>query len=412
MVTLDHAQPIAAGIRVRHLFLFLIVAGSSYVYREPAPYDLAAVALALILFGAGTLRFPTGLGAPTMFLLIFMLANFLSGMYAPNLLDAVFFLSVTGYLVITFYLFAALIHEEPERTTQVIAWAWIVAALITALVAIAAYYRVLPDWKLYIINGRAKGMFKDPNVFGPFLVPAALFLLSMLGERIGRLWKAGMLAAAGILMFALLISYSRAAWLNFVLAVVIFFGVRVLLERRGAYRLRTIVASVVVAVFFMGVVGWAVSQPEVTEMFVKRARLIQRYDSERFGTQFQALMTMLANPLGIGPGQSRDFFERATHNVFLRVGVENGLFGLIGYLGFLAVTLWRATVFLLRQSDISHAFIASYAATIAILANSLVIDSLHWRHFWLLAAILWGVMLAHRWRAAPVAEAADAPEMG
>ena len=60
--------------------------------------------------------------------------------------------------------------------------------------------------------GRALGVFKDPNVFGPFLIWPALFVIErMLTRRIG----CSISRAVGILLFGLLLSFSRGAWFHF-----------------------------------------------------------------------------------------------------------------------------------------------------------------------------------------------------
>src|SRR6201999_418133 len=83
---------------------------------------------------------------------------------------------------------------------------------------------------------RARALFKDPNVFGPFLVPAILLLMQETLEprllRSGRFFK---LVMTAILLCGILFSYSRAAWLNFAVGVVAM-GIIFALRRGGARR--------------------------------------------------------------------------------------------------------------------------------------------------------------------------------
>ena len=66
-------------------------------------------------------------------------------------------------------------------------------------------------------------LFKDPNVFGPFLIWPALFAAHrMLTRHIGLID----LMVAGILLFGLLLSFSRGAWFHFAVSCVVLLGAR------------------------------------------------------------------------------------------------------------------------------------------------------------------------------------------
>ena len=57
---------------------------------------------------------------------------------------------------------------------------------------------------------------------------------------------------------------------------------------------------------------------------------------------------------------------------------------LIGLRFMFVVTPWRAD------------YLAVYVAFVAIAAESVIIDSDHWRHYFLLLGVLWGLMVASR----------------
>jgi hypothetical protein len=63
--------------------LWLLLALSSYVRIEPAPYDVLGSGLFVLFFILG-LGIPRGIGAPTFCLFIFMLANIIAVMCAPD----------------------------------------------------------------------------------------------------------------------------------------------------------------------------------------------------------------------------------------------------------------------------------------------------------------------------------------
>jgi O-antigen ligase len=82
-----------------------------------------------------------------------------------------------------------------------------------------------------------------------------------------------------------------------------------------------------------------------------------------------------------------------THSLYLRVLAEQGWLGITALLMLIATII----VFLLRvirfpsspfQRSLATIVLASL---IAILANSFFIDTLHWRHFWLLLGLAWAI---------------------
>jgi O-antigen ligase len=118
---------------------------------------------------------------------------------------------------------------------------------------------------------------------------------------------------------------------------------------------------------------------------------LQSYDRVRFATHDLALTTAVERPFGIGPGQSEGLFGYATHSMYLRVLSENGFLALAGILVFVAVTAARA--FRLTRYAESPAVrefnLVLFACIVGHLVNSDVIDTVHWRHIWLIYALAW-----------------------
>jgi O-antigen ligase len=105
-------------------------------------------------------------------------------------------------------------------------------------------------------------------------------------------------------------------------------------------------------------------------------------------------------PLGIGPGQFEDYsldyqksmggamlrLTPSAHNFYLRVLAENGIIGLtlvIGALATASLVLVKSRR-IIYSSDISWIF----SCLVGIVVQSFVIDTLHWRHFWILFGFL------------------------
>jgi hypothetical protein len=63
------------------------------------------------------------------------------------------------------------------------------------------------------------------------------------------------------------------------------------------------------------------------------------------------------------------------------------------FLALLLMTFWRSMGFVLGGRAEARSLVV-FASLGGLLLNSVVIDSIHWRHFWLLLGIAWGTILA------------------
>ena len=82
-----------------------------------------------------------------------------------------------------------------------------------------------PGAEELVLNERARALFEDPNVYGPFLVPIALIMIEeTMQPRLLRSRRSLKLLALLVLMIGLLFSYSRGAWINFAIGAVVMLG--------------------------------------------------------------------------------------------------------------------------------------------------------------------------------------------
>ena len=105
-------------------------------------------------------------------------------------------------------------------------------------------------------------------------------------------------------------------------------------------------------------------------------------------------------PFGAGPGQFEAIAGISAHSTYARAIGEQGFLGLLVLLALLGFTLGAAVRNAARGRDtygIGSA--ALLGAWCGLLANSAFIDTLHWRHLWLVAGLIWaGTMLGARRR--------------
>ncbi len=258
--------------------------------------------------------------------------------------------------------------------------------------SITLYMTVFSLWLTgYVRSTRAarliaQGLFKDPNVFGPFLVPAALVLMEeILAPRLLRLGRLTKLLAFLVLTLGVLFSYSRAAWLNVGIGVVVVLIVLVL--RRGAGRQATAAFAIVLTA--AAALTAAVALTGSVSFLQERAH-VQTYDASRFGAQVASVHWAERYPFGVGPGQFEKHAGISVHSTYARALAEEGLPGFIVLLALMLATLgWAGRNAILGRDTYGIGSAALLGAWCGILANSTFVDTLHWRHLWVVAALIW-----------------------
>jgi hypothetical protein len=236
------------------------------------------------------------------------------------------------------------------------------------------------------------GAFQDPNVFGPFLMLPLAWLVH--GVLVGDLRALPVrLVPILIITLGVFLSFSRAAW---GMAVFMIAGVAFVLFIRNPspkFRLRIIVLAGLAVVFVLLAVLIALQIPSVSELFTARAQLVQDYDEAQFGRfarHWYGLLMSIDRPLGIGPLEFGPIFGEDTHNIWLKASLDYGWIGFISYLTLTMLTLGFGLRILFRERPWQPYLLCAYLAYVAHVAIGNIIDTDHWRHFWLLVGIIWG----------------------
>jgi hypothetical protein len=390
-----------AAVITRHRLslglLWLLTAVSSIVFIEPTPYDILGVALMLVFFGLG-MRIPAELGSATYLLGVFALANIVASALAPDPVASLRSLTVRLYMIANWVFFTCVIYEDPKRLLRLLFSGYTVAAIIAVTLGILGYYKLVPYTELLVQMGRVRALFKDPNVYGPFLVPVALYLVARL-ESATPIQKLFLMGIFAFLTFGILLGFSRGSWLNFAVSLLLYFILRLLTQTSARLKRQLLLQAGVVAIFSVLFIGWAINTNAIQSM-VKTRTKVQSYDvaqqGGRFSRQLAVIDRALVTPIGIGAGQSTQNFGQEPHNIYLQLLIESGWIGALAFFAFLALTLRQSFHFIFQPSTIQAVYIAGFACFIGVLVQSLFIDSTHWRHMYLLLAVLWGPLLAWR----------------
>jgi len=393
--------------------VWAIIATSSFVYQEPAITDLLSI-VALGLFFVFGMRIPSGFGVGSFFLGIYLVANVVASALTPEPLDSLRSMSVRFFMAANCLLFVCLIYENPQKVLRVIWSGFIVAALISVAAGMIGYYG-LGLSEIVIENGRVRALFKDPNVYGPFLVPVVIYALARM-ETASQRQKLGYGALIGICAFGLLLGFSRGSFINFAISLALYFIIRIRTQRSVIKRQRVIWTFVGLIIGGIVVVGGAASTEKVQKMLQVRMKVVQYYDTGEGGRmtrQMEVLNEIMVTPIGIGPGQSEKemYFDQAPHNVYLHVLIESGWIGGFSFFAFIIFTLYKGGRYFRIAGDVDGIDIAAYACVIGIMVQSIFIDSTHWRHLFLLIAMIWGPVLYWEHQQMQLRRVIRAPQM-
>ncbi len=416
--TLAHPRPVVISLAsAMRAYVWLAVFSGAVVLSEPAPTDLLCFSLIALLPLAGMQRYGRLLLWYLALWLVVAAGALLAAGTSSDIGRSAIHATVTLYLCAFSAVLAAFVATKPEEHGALILKAYLAAALLAACAGLIGYFDALPgSCEIFTKFGRAAGTFKDPNVFGAFLVPATLYVLHLaLTRPLSRRSEAplrrlgseaplrrlgiGTLGAGLVLAFALLLSFSRGAWLNLAVAVTAFTYLHLVTASSSLIRLR--LTAVILAACLMAAlaVTAALQTDAVSSLFSVRAELVQGYDSGpegRFGGQEKAADLLLDAPLGIGALQfSAVYHHEDVHNVYLNMLLNAGWAGGLAYAAIVALTLGLGFAHALQATRTRPIFLVAYACLLGVAVEGLIIDTDHWRHFYLLLALVWGLMAAN-----------------
>jgi O-antigen ligase len=200
-------------------------------------------------------------------------------------------------------------------------------------------------------------------------------------------------------LVGLLLSFSRGAWGHFAVSAALMLAMMFVTSRSNRERMRIValaVAGTAVATLFVVAL---LSIPQVADLFQERASLVQSYDAGhtgRFGRHVLGFLMIFDHPIGIGPLQFSKFFPEDPHNSFLDAFMAGGWLSGFAYAALVLVTVWVGLREVFAAAPWQRTYIAVYAAYLGVVGESYIIDTNHWRHYFLLLGLLWGLMVARR----------------
>ncbi len=409
--TLTRHTHAVSGLTVQSLVLglmWLTLATSSIVFAEPAPYDALMLAMIVTVPLVGLSSPSTGIFLLLIAWLVIGAAGLVASVRSEVMDISVKHTFITIYLSFSSVLIAAFVRKAPEKHARVVISGLMFASLIAVVTGAAGYFDAVPGaQELFTKFERARGTFKDPNVFGPFIVPALVYYVhGMATAPTTRALVRSLLA--GLFCLGLLISFSRGAWFNAAVALLVYSYVVFIAAHTNRLRFKLILMALFGTCFALLGLASVMQIESIANLVTERFSLTLAYDTGpegRFGGQLKAIDMLLSNPFGIGALEfGRSYHGEDVHNVYLSMFLNSGWIGGFLYLGLVLTTLAASFRHALCPAPTQGITIVMLAAFAGLAAEGMIVDTDHWRHFFVITGVLWGLITAgsnHRTPADP-----------
>jgi len=306
-------------------------------------------------------------------------------------------IATSWYMAVTVIFLAMVVSEDTQARLDMLRRGLTLGAMIASITAIAGYFNLVPGGHdLLTLYDRARGTFKDPNVLGAFLILPALFLLqNVVTARFGKALRSTI--ALAVIGLAILLAFSRAAWGGLILTSAFMLAMMVLTGRSKAERSRIVIVTLVAALAGVMLIAALSSFDSIADMFRQRASFDQSYDEGRFGRFGRHILgadMALGLPFGIGPLQFHRYFPEDTHNSYLNAFMSGGWISGVTYPALVFVTVILGFRHAFVRVPWQRAYLAIFAAFLGTVGEGFVIDTDHWRHFWMMLGAMWGMFAA------------------
>jgi O-antigen ligase len=320
------------------LFLFTIV-----LYGRPAEFypsiwtnSLALIVgiVTLLLFVVTQITIEGNLTArPTEvnLVLLFMMTGLLSIPFAID--PPIAWSEFSGTFVRGILIFVVIINVvRTEGRLKALLFLSVITALVLSVQAINDYRLGLMTVEGYRAAGRGRGIFGNTNDMALYLVTTLPISIAFFFGSRKPLWKAIHVACAAMMIFGILLSYSRGAFLG-VLVVFIFLALR--LGKRSKFEIAVLLVAVLAAIILMAPSGYS---DRLLSIFMPGMDSNGSADSRR-GELFRSIYVALRHPLlGVGMGNYQANMSNrglVTHNSYTQVAAEMGMTALVLYVSFI-----------------------------------------------------------------------------
>ena len=379
--------------RLLNIVLFITVLMSFLAFIEPSPHDVLMLVL-LATCVAARVRFDRKLVPLLLLLIAWLTGGLLALIHVGDNAKDIQYAGTSVYLCIAAMTFACLFCSGDLVRLNTMRVAYTIAAICASAAGYIGFFHLLPGSDMFLVAERASATFKDPNVFGPFLIlPILLLVLDLLTRQL----RVGGMMILVFLLGGLFLSFSRGAWIHFIISAIAAFAILVVSTKEPQQRFRIVLFGLIAvagaAIFLVALL----SISSIHDLFVVRAQAIQSYDvgpGGRFWMQEISLGTILQSPNGLGPFEFDRIYGMQQHNVYLQGFLVYGWLGGASYLLIVLSTLFVGLRPALLRTPWQKYLIAAYAGFVGEFVEGAIVDTDHWRHFFLLLGMVWGLTAA------------------
>ena len=380
---------------IQRVFLWLMIASSWFVIIEPAPYEILFLVVLCLMLPSG-LNLHAAVIPMVLFLLVYNIGGTFSVLPVSQLEYTKPFIITSVYMAITAIFFANAVADDTMRRIAVIKNAYIIAAVLGSIMGMIGYFNIGGMAETWAPIQRAQGTFKDPNVLSTFLIAPAIFLIQdfLLGRQ---RWPIFASFALLVIIAGLFFAFSRGAWVNAIATGLMLVGLMFILTPSVKLRSRIILLCLFGVIALIGLLSVALSFESIRVLFAERAHLFKSYDggeTGRFGNQLRSLPVLLQSPNGLGPIQFAYYFGHAPHNVYINAFSSYGWLGGFSYLLLIFSTFAIGIKTIFTSTPWQAFAIAVWCPLFFTILQGILIDTDHWRHFYLLLGLMWGLYAA------------------
>lgn len=306
-------------------------------------------------------------------LLLFMLFTLISGVFNKGL-DSFEKSLVLIVVALAYTLVSNIIVNRrlAENAVKVI----IFSSVPTAIYGIILYFisPAHPEWFdptfADMVTSRAYATFGNPNIYAVFLTVTTIFSLAFTLDRAHKVYAPLYIIAVILNLTALILTWSRGAWIAVALSVLAF----AIIRSRRAPKLLLIPAVLLPLVILL-------IPPEIITRVLSIFNLEDTSVSSRFSIWRSSLRMFASNIfIGVGVGEgafTEEFLKYAedsvtaphSHNLFLEIGCEVGIFALLLFVFLLLIRVRHRASYAkyVRSSSVDNLCTTSGAAFFALL---------------------------------------------
>ncbi len=286
----------------------------------------------------------------------------------------------------------------------------------TAVASLSALLALLEGWSLEPLffpvdeSARFAGLY-NATVLAIFTAILVIWLADETYEP--KLWKGGFilkLAAIGVLIFQLLSTLTRSAWLGLFIGLSLYL-LLALYSSKLARKLWIVTASITISGVVVLYIVYSDSAEPVRQRIYVDSLNPSKDEQKRGGFYFtrNAIDVAMAHPLGVGVGNTQKYtetfndFEVGAHNTFIMVLSDMGWLAFFGF-SLVQIIILRRLFALAARSVVRYGISARmlFCGYSCVLVAGMFQDLLYYMPMWLIPGISAAVLFGREKRTQPV----------